>query len=215
VGSLREEIRPRDFVVPDQVVDRTKGVRPWTFFEKGVVGHVPFADPFDAPLSKLVCAVGEKVLGERGGKLHVGGTLICMEGPQFSTRAESHWYRSSIPTSSVINMSCLPESKLAREAELAYTMICMSTDYDCWKAGEEAVSVETVMGNMKTNSETANALIAAVLEEMVKEEHTEVVEARHLQGSATWALCTKEGYLGAAHVRRKLEWLWMGGPWTG
>lgn len=78
VGSLREEIKPRDFVVPDQVVDRTKGVRPWTFFEKGVVGHVPFADPFDEQLSKLVCSVGHKVLGQRGGSFHVGGTLVCM-----------------------------------------------------------------------------------------------------------------------------------------
>ena len=107
-------------------------------------------------------------------------------------------------------MSCIPESKLAREAELAYTMICMSTDYDCWKSDEEAVTVETVMGNMKANSSTANALVVAVLEELVKDKHAQLVLAGHLQGSAASAVCTVETYRGAEEVRRRLEWLWKG-----
>lgn len=108
-------------------------------------------------------------------------------------------------------MSCIPESKLAREAELAYTMICMSTDYDCWKADEAAVTVETVMENMRSNSSTANALVVAVLEELVKDEHAQLVLAGHLQGSAASAVCTAATYQGAEEVRKKLEWLWKGG----
>lgn len=105
-------------------------------------------------------------------------------------------------------MSCLPESKLAREAELAYTMICMSTDYDCWKADEAAVTVETVMGNMRANSDTANALVAAVLGELVRDEHRGVVMAGHLKGGSRWAVCTKEGAERGGEARERLEWLW-------
>jgi len=129
VGSLQEAIKPRDFVVPDQIIDRTKGIRPFTFFEGGIVGHVPFADPFDESLAKVVRKCGHGLEGE-GVILHERGTLVVMEGPQFSTRAESKLYRSW--GGSCINMSALPEAKLAREAEIAYQMICMSTDYDCW-----------------------------------------------------------------------------------
>lgn len=239
VGSLREEIKPRDFIVPNQVVDRTKGVRPWTYFGNGVVGHVGFADPFDQNLSKIVVDVGHRVLDGIGGRLHVGGTLICMgmfflflsilptlsiyiyyrkkltqltEGPQFSTRAESNLYRTAIPDSVVINMSCLPESKLAREAELAYTMICMSTDYDCWKLDEEPVTVETVMGNMKANAETANSLVAEILKELVKDEYAELLKAGHLKGQSKWSCCTKEGWKAGEDQRGKLAWLlgWEG-----
>jgi 5'-methylthioadenosine phosphorylase len=145
VGSLQEEIKPRDFVVPDQVFDRTKGIRPFTFFEGGMVGHVGFGDPFDTNLAKIVQKCGHSLEGE-GVRLHDKGLLICMEGPQFSTRAESNIYRSW--GGSVINMSALPEAKLAREAEIAYQMICMATDYDCWRgeAGED-VNVEMVSSN--------------------------------------------------------------------
>lgn len=129
VGSLREEIRPRDFVVPDQIIDRTKGIRASTYFEGGIVGHVPFADPFDGKVREIIKTC-EGVL-EGGARLFGEGLLICMEGPQFSTRAESNLYRSW--GGDIINMSALPESKLAREAEIAYAMICMATDYDCWR----------------------------------------------------------------------------------
>ncbi|KAF1981065.1 Methylthioadenosine phosphorylase [Aulographum hederae CBS 113979] len=183
VGSLQEEIKPRDFVIPDQVIDRTKGIRPFTFFEGGLVGHVGFADPFDEGLNKVVRKCGHSLEGD-GVRLHDKGTLICMEGPQFSTRAESKMYRSW--GGSVINMSCLPESKLAREAEISYVMICMSTDYDCWHTSED-VSVEMVMGNMKANSENARRFVGAVLDELSKEEHLELVSAKHLEGASRGA----------------------------
>ncbi|KAL7274286.1 S-methyl-5-thioadenosine phosphorylase [Rhizina undulata] len=209
VGSLQERIRPRDFVIPDQIIDRTKGIRPFTFFEGGVVGHVGFADPFDAALARVVKEVGERegVLEGDGVKLHNEGLLICMEGPQFSTRAESKLYRSW--GGDVINMSALPESKLAREAEIAYQMICMSTDYDCWKNDEAAVTVETVMGNMHANSHNAKLLVAAVLEELAKPEHEDLVNAKHLEGSVKWACCTSNAGRKNEAVA-KLAWLLPG-----
>ncbi|KAK5113402.1 hypothetical protein LTR62_003502 [Meristemomyces frigidus] len=184
VGSLQEAIKPRDFVVPDQIIDRTKGVRPFTFFEGGMVGHVGFADPFDPKLAKVVQKCGHSLEGD-GVRLHDSGTVICMEGPQFSTRAESKMYRQW--GGSVINMSALPEAKLAKEAEIAYQMICMSTDYDCWRESEEDVTVEMVMGNMKANSENARRFVGAVLNELSKEEHEDLVLAKHYEGSMKFA----------------------------
>ncbi|APA08531.1 hypothetical protein sscle_04g033010 [Sclerotinia sclerotiorum 1980 UF-70] len=181
VGSLREEIKPRDFVVPDQVIDRTKGVRPFTFFEKGVVGHVGFADPFDERIAKVVRECGHALEGE-GIVLHDKGTIICMEGPAFSTRAESHMYRSW--GGSVINMSALPEAKLAREAEMVYQMICMATDYDCWHSTAD-VDVEMVMGHMHANGQNAKRLVGAVLDALSKQEHSEMVLAKHWEGNTT------------------------------
>ncbi|KAI9640649.1 S-methyl-5-thioadenosine phosphorylase [Ciborinia camelliae] len=181
VGSLREEIKPRDFVVPDQVIDRTKGVRPFTFFEKGVVGHVGFADPFDEKIAKIVRECGHALEGE-GIVMHDKGTIICMEGPAFSTRAESHMYRSW--GGSVINMSALPEAKLAREAEMVYQMICMATDYDCWHSTAD-VDVEMVMGHMHANGQNAKRLVGAVLDALSKQEHSEMVLAKHWVGNTT------------------------------
>lgn len=132
---------------------------------------------------------------------------VCIEGPQFSTRAESNLYRSW--GGSVINMSCVPESKLAREAELGYQMICMSTDYDCWHAGGEDVTVEMVMGNMKSNASNARRFVAAVLDELAKEKHAELVHAVHLQGAAKLGLSTNPGQLGAEALS-KLSWLFPG-----
>lgn len=159
VGSLREEIPPCDFVLPDQLIDRTRGFRPSTFFGEGLVAHAGFADPFHEGLADLIAAQAHAM--EFGSKIHRNKTAICMEGPAFSTRAESHMYRSW--GGDIINMSALPESKLAREAEIAYQMICMSTDYDCWRVGEEAVTVETVMQNMGNNGKNAKNLLHAVL----------------------------------------------------
>ncbi|KAF3761747.1 Methylthioadenosine phosphorylase [Cryphonectria parasitica EP155] len=188
VGSLQEHIRPMDFVVPDQIIDRTKGVRPFTFFEKGLVGHVGFADPFDEKLAKVVKACAGAMQGE-GSTLHESGTIVCMEGPQFSTRAESNMYRTW--GGSVINMSALPEAKLAREAELAYQMICMATDYDCWRSvpGED-VDVAMVMKYMSANSVNAKRLVGAVLDELVAEdkEHGDLVVAKHLEGASVGAV---------------------------
>ncbi|MCJ1392899.1 S-methyl-5-thioadenosine phosphorylase [Xylographa bjoerkii] len=176
VGSLREEVKPRDFLIPDQVIDRTKGVRPWTYFEGGVVGHIGFADPFDNILRSIIIQAiqGKSVLEGEDIKLHETGTLICMEGPQFSTRAESLLYRSW--SGSCINMSCLPEAKLAREAELSYAMICMSTDYDSWHSVNESVSVEMVMGHMAANAENAKRVVGAVLDMLGDEEQGVVDE---------------------------------------
>jgi 5'-methylthioadenosine phosphorylase len=178
VGSLREEIKPRDFVVPDQVIDRTKGIRPFTFFEKGIVGHVGFADPFDENIAKVVRECGHSLAGE-GVTMHDKGTVVCMEGPQFSTRAESSLYRSW--GGSVINMSTLPEAKLAREAEIAYQMICMATDYDCWHSTAD-VDVAMVMGHMAANGENAKRLVGAVLDTLAKEEHCDIVLGKHWEG---------------------------------
>ncbi|KAB8293835.1 hypothetical protein EYC80_009316 [Monilinia laxa] len=181
VGSLREEIKPRDFVVPDQIIDRTKGIRPFTFFEKGIVGHVGFADPFDEKISKVVRECGHALQGE-GIVMHDKGTIICMEGPAFSTRAESHMYRSW--GGSVINMSALPEAKLAREAEMVYQMICMATDYDCWHSTED-VDVEMVMGHMHANGQNAKRLVGAVLDALSKKEHSETVLGKHWERNST------------------------------
>ncbi|ROW08302.1 hypothetical protein VMCG_03033 [Cytospora schulzeri] len=184
VGSLQEHIKPMDFVVPDQVIDRTKGIRPFTFFEKGLVGHVGFADPFDAKMAAIVKKCAGAMQGE-GSTLHESGTIICMEGPQFSTRAESNMYRSW--GGSVINMSALPEAKLAREAELAYQMICMATDYDCWRTSSEDegdVHVEMVMKYMSANSVNAKRLVGAVLDELSHHDNSDLVLAKHWEGAS-------------------------------
>lgn len=152
VGSLKQEIRPLDFVLPDQVIDRTKG-RESTFFGEGVAAHIPFGDPFCHRLHEIILPEARQM----GLVMHTGQTLICMEGPAFSTRAESNLYRSW--GAGVINMSTLPEAKLAREAEMCYAVICMSTDYDCWHEEEEDVTIDIVIRNMNTNADNARNLI--------------------------------------------------------
>jgi 5'-methylthioadenosine phosphorylase len=153
VGSMREEIAPGDFVVVDQTIDLTKR-RVSTFFEDGVVGHVGFADPVCAELSAALVSAAERA----GARVHRGGTYVCMEGPQFSTRAESRLYRSW--GVSVIGMTALPEAKLAREAELPYALLALATDYDCWHESEEDVSVEAVLAVLKKNVATARKTVA-------------------------------------------------------
>lgn len=144
VGSLREEIAPGDFVIPTSIIDRTKGIRESTYFSgTGIVAHAMFGDAFDNPLLDFIGPLVRNVLssqpeGEQV-KLHEGKTVVCMEGPQFSTRAESEMYR--MWGGDIINMSVLPEAKLAREAEISYALICTSTDYDCWRVSEEPVTV--------------------------------------------------------------------------
>jgi len=152
VGSLKEEIPPLDFVLPDQIIDRTKG-RSSTFFENGIVAHIGFADPFCHRLHDIILPAAK----ELGLKMHTGETLIVMEGPAFSTRAESKLYRSW--GAGIINMSTIPEAKLAREAEICYAVICMSTDYDCWHESEEDVTIDIVINNMNTNSANAKELV--------------------------------------------------------
>jgi len=170
VGSLKEEIAPLDFVLPSQIIDRTKA-RPSTFFEDRIAAHVGFADPFCHRLQDVILPIAKNL----GLKMHTGETLICMEGPAFSTRAESNLYRSW--GAGVINMSTIPEAKLAREAEMCYAVICMSTDYDCWHESEEDVTVEMVVQNMNTNSANAKKLVKALARELGKERGCQCKEA--------------------------------------
>jgi len=153
VGSMKNEIRPGDIVIPDQFYDHTKHRRS-TFFGNGVVAHVGMADPVCAHLGKILILAGATV----GATVHRGGTYLCMEGPQFSTRAESLIYRTW--DVNVIGMTNATEAKLAREAELCYSTIALATDYDCWHHSEEAVTVEAVLAVMKHNIETSKALIS-------------------------------------------------------
>ncbi len=152
VGSLREEIHPGHIVLPDQFIDRTKA-RPATFFGGGAAGHVQFADP--------VCAVLHRTLLDGARRtpatVHGKGTYVVIDGPAFSTRAESHMYRSW--GADIIGMTNLPEAKLAREAELCYATIALSTDYDCWRQGEEDVSVEAVMAIIHSNVALARQIV--------------------------------------------------------
>lgn len=153
VGSMREEIVPGHIVIPDQFIDRTKGVRKDTFFGNGIVAHVAFADPVCADLSADLYAAAKAA----GATVHRGGTYVCMEGPAFSTRAESRMYRGL--DVSVIGMTNLTEAKLAREAEICYGVIALSTDYDCWHDAHEDVSVEAVVAIIRQNVAMAKNVI--------------------------------------------------------
>lgn len=152
VGSLREEVPPRSLVAPDQIIDRTVH-RERTFFDSGVVAHVGIADPF----CELFRAALKKSAGHTTHTVARDGTYVCIEGPQFSTRAESKLYRSWGAT--VIGMTAMPEARLAREAGLCYAMLAMVTDYDVWHDGEEDVSVEVVRSNFQANNESARAIV--------------------------------------------------------
>jgi len=156
VGSMREDVHPGDFVVIDQFFDRTRH-RADTFFENGVVAHVMFADPVCGDLRRLLLATGR----ELGLTMHDGGTYVNMEGPQFSTRAESRIYRQWAVD--VIGMTNLQEAKLAREAEICYATVAMATDYDCWHEGHDDVTVESVLKVMAANVGNAKKLLAAAL----------------------------------------------------
>ena len=152
VGSMKKNIRPGDFVLPDQFIDRTTQ-RPNTFFDQGIVAHVAFADPVCATLSSLLGKASRKV----SVKVHRPGTYICIEGPQFSTRAESLLYRKW--GVDVIGMTNIPEAKLAREAELCYATLALVTDYDCWHETEDAVSVGAILAIMHKNVEMAKRVL--------------------------------------------------------
>ncbi|MCM0081588.1 S-methyl-5'-thioadenosine phosphorylase [Geomonas sp. Red32] len=160
VGSLREEIAPGHIVVPDQFIDRTRGFRKDTYFGNGVVGHVQFADPVCQDLSSVLFDAA----GEAGATVHRGGCYVCMEGPAFSTRAESHLYRSF--GASIIGMTNLTEAKLAREAELCYGVIALSTDYDCWHEAHDDVSVEAIIAIIKSNVAMAKKIIRCAVQKI-------------------------------------------------
>jgi len=153
VGSLREDYRPGDMVVPDQLIDRTRGQRPGTFFGEGIVAHIGFADPFCPVLAPAVALAARKA----GAPVHEGGSYIVIEGPAFGTRAESDLYRSW--GASVVGMTALPEAKLAREAELCYAILAAVTDYDAWHSEHEAVDATTVFAVLRKNVEASREAV--------------------------------------------------------
>ena len=168
-GSLKEELKPRDIVIPDQLFDRTRQ-RPYTFFGEGIVAHIGFANPYCPELSQILYRVAKDL----GLSVHLGGTYVCIEGPQFSTKAESKVFRSL--GFSIIGMTNLPEAKLAREAEICYATLGLVTDYDVWKEGEE-VNVERVIGNLLANIEKVKKLIKAAIPRLERERNCECASA--------------------------------------
>lgn len=163
VGSMREDIEPGHVLVPDQLIDRTRANRPSTFFEKGVVAHVQLADPFCSGLRHALAEAARR----EGADVHNGGTLLVMEGPQFSTRAESLLYRSW--GVDVIGMTALPEAKLAREAELCYATLALATDYDCWHDSEADVTVEGVLAVLRNNTALARRIVRQLVDRLPPE----------------------------------------------
>jgi 5'-methylthioadenosine phosphorylase len=159
-GSLREGLAPRHIVIPDQLYDRTRHRAPHTFFDGGIVAHIGFADPF-CPVLRQILLDGAKAAGAT---VHDGGTMVVMEGPQFSTKAESQAYRKL--GFDTIGMTALPESKLAREAEICYASMNLVTDYDVWYPEHDEVTVEMVVANMVANLETAKAIVRYALPKM-------------------------------------------------
>ena len=159
VGSLKEEHRPLDFVIPDQFFDRTRG-RVSTFFGEGLVAHISFADPICPQLAKVL----HSACLEAGVTAKLGGTYLCMEGPAFSTKAESNVYRSW--GMDVIGMTNLQEAKLAREAELCYVTVAMVTDYDCWHPDHDAVTVTEIVATLTKNAENACSVVAEAVASM-------------------------------------------------
>jgi len=168
-GSLKEELKPRDIVIPDQLFDRTRQ-RPYTFFGEGIVAHIAFADPYCPELSGILYQVAKDL----GVSVHSGGTYVCIEGPQFSTKAESKVFRSL--GFSIIGMTNIPEAKLAREAEICYATLGLVTDYDVWKEGEE-VTVERVVGNLLANIENVKKLIKAAIPRLKRDRKCECASA--------------------------------------
>jgi len=161
VGSLQEEHKPTDFVIPDQFIDRTFA-RNATFFGEGIVGHISFGDPICATAAKAF-ADACKAVGVVG---KLGGTYVCMEGPQFSTRAESNLYRSW--GADVIGMTNLQEAKLAREAEMSYATLAMVTDYDCWREGHDAVTIDEIVAVLHQNAENGTKVVREAVRRLPK-----------------------------------------------
>lgn len=194
VGSMRMDITPGDLVLIDQFIDRTRGrTEESTFFGDGCVGHVIFADPIWEPLRKLALEAARNA----GATVHDGGTYVCMEGPAFSTRAESHMYRSM--DVSVIGMTNLQEAKLAREAEIAYATVALATDYDCWHDGHDDVNVEDVIAVLMKNVERSKAVIAEAARLIGA-----AAEEIHCEGVMANAIMTSKDRI-TADARRRLE----------
>jgi len=190
VGSLKEQYRPLDLVIPDQFFDRTRG-RISTFFGRGLAAHISFAHPVCPVLSLAAYEAGLTA----GLTVHRGGTYVCMEGPQFSTLAESNLYRAW--GMDVIGMTNLQEAKLAREAEICYTTLAMVTDYDCWHPDHDHVSVEMIVGNLTKNAQAAQRIIAEAVGRVPAERTCECATA------LATAIITRPGAI-PEHTRRDL-----------
>lgn len=189
VGSLKKELAPLDIVIPDQIYDRTRS-RPSTFFEDGIVAHIGFADPFCPEMSSSIADIARS----GGYSVKEGGTYVCMEGPQFSTRAESRVYQAL--GFDIIGMTAIPEAKLAREAEICYSMIATVTDYDVWH--EEDVTIEQVIGNAMKNEAAVKDIIVEAIEKISPEQHCMCRDA--LAGAIT----TAPGMI-SRETRRRLD----------
>ncbi|MBF0521439.1 MAG: S-methyl-5'-thioadenosine phosphorylase [Candidatus Omnitrophica bacterium] len=170
VGSLKEHLKPMDFVVPDQFLDRTT-LRQASFFVDGIVGHVSFADPVDKQLAKILVEAAKQA----GSTVHEGGTYVNMEGPQFSTKAESNLYRSW--GMDIIGMTNMTEAKLAREAEIAYATLAAVTDYDCWHPDHDSVTVEMILNNLNKNVAKAKEILRIAIPKVGKIEKFEANDA--------------------------------------
>ncbi|BAS54440.1 5'-methylthioadenosine phosphorylase [Leptolyngbya boryana NIES-2135] len=197
VGSLQAEMKPLDMVIPDQFIDRTFG-RMGTFFGDGIVAHVAFGDPVCLQLAKVLGDAVESLQLE-GVTLHRGGTYVCMEGPAFSTKAESNLHRSW--DASVIGMTNLPEAKLAREAEIAYATLALVTDYDCWHPDHDSVTVEMVIGNLQRNAVNAQKVILETVRRLSK--NPPVSDAH---SALKYAILTPKDQVSAA-AKTRLEFL--------
>ena len=215
VGSLREEIAPKDFVIPSQIIDRTKGVRRASFFgfgdEENVVAHAGFGDPFDETLRPIVYETVKSTLAQHNPdvKVHEGKCVVCMEGPQFSTRAESLMYRAW--GGDIINMSVLPEAKLAREAELSYVLIATATDYDAWRPSSAAVNVAEVLESLKANVEASNKVTTTLLDriwsEVQDETNSKAIQA--IKDSMKFSIMTRPEHI-SEKAKQNLRFLH---PW--
>jgi 5'-methylthioadenosine phosphorylase len=193
VGSLKEEIAPLDIVVPDQLIDATKG-RASTFFTDGIVGHVAFAEPFCPVLSQLALQASTKA----GARVHQGGTYLVIEGPQFSTRAESQLYSSW--GVDVVGMTASPEAKLAREAEMCYATLAIVTDYDCWHPGHESVTAEMILTNLRKGVDTVKRVLKLLLPSIPERRDCACASA------LKYALVTEAKYV-SENRRKELELL--------
>jgi 5'-methylthioadenosine phosphorylase len=193
VGSLKEEHKPGDFLIPDQFIDRTFA-RASTFFGEGLVGHVAFGDPVCATVARALIAASDSA----GVTAKAGGTYVCMEGPQFSTRAESNLYRSW--GADVIGMTNLQEAKLAREAEICYATAAMVTDYDCWHPDHDSVTVEQIVGVLNQNAANACKVIRAAVAAMPRERNC------HCASALKYALLTNPAAV-PPQTREKLDLL--------
>ncbi len=193
VGSLKEEIRPLDIVIPDQLIDATKG-RDSTFFTDGIVGHVSLAEPFCPVLSQLSFEASTKA----GAKVHKGGTYIVVEGPQFSTKAESQLYCSW--GVDVVGMTALPEAKLAREAEICYATLAIVTDYDCWHPGYESVTTDMILTNLRKGIDTVKRILKLLLPSIPQKRNCACASA------LKYAIATETRYI-PEKKRKELELL--------